>query len=294
MIEYPDTEIKPFRWDLARREQLGNLLDGDVPEVPDEFLHELRSAAARVVALGANANLVFVGRSVENLFDYLSGVFHDIDLGPQLTLLHFSNQDWDADALARQFPAELAALRDYFQLEGLDPAAITTAEKPVRFVDVVARGGTFGNLVAILRHWSGEAGIDWPAVRRRIGFVGLTPEKKTSPNTWRWWQRQSWTGDFRSSQISSISVPWFLWDTIANTQDKVTPSHPHYRWADERVSAPIRRPGNLNALRLAAMLFELGTSSAERVAFARCLAAQPQMSDRALRSLVRGLKGMAG
>jgi hypothetical protein len=57
------------------REQLGSLLVGDKSSVVLEYLHELRECSAKVLARSDQRNFIFVGRSPENIFDYLSGVF---------------------------------------------------------------------------------------------------------------------------------------------------------------------------------------------------------------------------
>jgi hypothetical protein len=96
--------------------------------------------------------------------------------------------------------------------------------------------------------------------------------------------------DFRRDQVSTISVPPAFWSVIANDQDKVTPSHSHYRWADEQTTRPRHSQRYLKALRLAAWLYQFGASPEERGNFVRHLTSQPQMSDASLRLLVLALR----
>jgi len=282
--------IKPFRWNLARREQLGGLLDGE-PVVPDAgFQEELRHVSARIVARTIGCRLIFVGRSPENFFDYLSGIFFDVESAPPLTLLQFSNRYAEAADLAQEAPMELRALHVYFELEKIDPESIVHAASPIWFIDLVAEGGTFANLFGLMKHWSTTSGADWMAVKKKIGFLGLTSRRKNSPNTWRWWQHHEWTKELTSAQISNVSLSPRFWSELGNTQAKVTPSHPRHRWADERSTKPTRHDKHLDALRMAAHLFREGATSSERTAFSRVLTDQEQMSDRDLRALVLGLK----
>ncbi len=75
---------KPFRWDIARREQLGDLASGPEVETYRGFYLDLRAAAAKIFARSGNRELVLVGLSPESIFDYLSGLFHDLALRPTL------------------------------------------------------------------------------------------------------------------------------------------------------------------------------------------------------------------
>lgn len=283
--------LKPFRWDISKLEQLGGLIAGEETLAYDCFETDLRTAAAKAVARAGDSDLVFLGRSPENLFDYLSGIFHHIENPPSLTLLHFSNRGWSAEELAREYPAELGALFDYFASERLDPASLAGFGKGVRFIDVVSSGGTFGSLVSALRYWSKVQFADWNVIERRIGFVGLVEERKNSPNTWRWWQHQAWVRDLKKPKITNVSVPCKFWGWIANNDERVTPSHHKYRWASIDVREPVRYGRHLKALRLAVRLFELGQNRDERKRFVIQLAAQPEMKEAWLRSLVLRLKG---
>src|SRR5688572_1556132 len=74
-VEWPEELEPPFRWDVRKREQLGGLLDGWTPTVRQEFVSELMRVCARVIAFCGDGDLVFVGRSPDPLFDFLSGAF---------------------------------------------------------------------------------------------------------------------------------------------------------------------------------------------------------------------------
>ncbi|HEY7768416.1 tetratricopeptide repeat protein, partial [Longimicrobium sp.] len=114
-------EAVPFRWDVSRREQLGRLLEAELPPVPPwhsgrgmiGLLPELRPCAAGVVARAGDARLVFVGRSLENVFDYLSGILSDTEWPGRCELLLVSlrkNDDRGSNAARAQLRAQLAAV----------------------------------------------------------------------------------------------------------------------------------------------------------------------------------------
>src|SRR5690606_25527589 len=119
-----------------------------------------------VVARAGDSDLVFVGRSPECLFDYLSGLFAGVPRAPSLTLVQFSAPRERASTLAATHRRELAALRAYFAAERIDPRSIASYGKQVRFIDVVASGLTFGRLVDYLHYWTREQGADWNVVQR--------------------------------------------------------------------------------------------------------------------------------
>lgn len=58
----------PFRWDLVAPDQLGSLLDGIA--TPDLwYLDDLAECTGKVLARSGNGDLVFVGRSLDSMFD---------------------------------------------------------------------------------------------------------------------------------------------------------------------------------------------------------------------------------
>ena len=62
-----------FRWNIARREQLGRLVAGELAPDLSYVIEEIRRCCARVIAMAGDSRLVFIGRSPENLHDYLTG-----------------------------------------------------------------------------------------------------------------------------------------------------------------------------------------------------------------------------
>jgi hypothetical protein len=285
--------IKPFRWNLAKREQIGDLREVQAAETYAGFTEHLRTAAARVLARAGDSDLVFVGRSPECLFDYLSGIFAEVSGAPSLTLMHFSAPHRPAAVIAKSHRRELQALRSYFASERLDPHAIATYGKQVRFIDAVSSGMTFGTLVDYLRYWAREQGADWNVVERRIGFIGLTWQEATSPNVWRWWQHQSWAKQLTKTPIKNVAVPGSFWGFIANNDEKATPSHWLERWAAPEAMQPSHRAHRLRGLRLALDIYDRGRDKHERATFVRELTRLPEMRDAWLRTLVLRLRGVA-
>jgi hypothetical protein len=69
-----DEVVRRFRWDLTQRTRLGSLVDIELPETPQTFIYDVVESCARVVAAAGDSDIVFVGRSPESLFHFLSGV----------------------------------------------------------------------------------------------------------------------------------------------------------------------------------------------------------------------------
>ncbi len=283
-----DTHPRPFRWNVGRREQLGRLLDGPEAETYPAFVDDLRTLTAKVVARTAGENLVFVGRSVESVFDYLSGLFDTPP--PIVSLFQFSAPRDTASDLRRRNPAEFATLLAHFETHGVDPRAILASASDTRFVDVVSTGWTFTHLFGCLEQFAEVQGADWSAVRRRIGFLGLTREGKTSPKTWRWHQHHEWVKALPRASVGNVSVPWRYWTLVANSEEKVTPSFDMWRWQQPDLDQPVRYAPYLMGLRLAVRLFDLGKSRDGRADFARALVALPEMDKPEVRSLVTRLR----
>ncbi|MEL7544651.1 MAG: hypothetical protein AAGJ70_12845 [Pseudomonadota bacterium] len=288
-----DDGVLPFRWDITRREQLGRL----VPQDPtcalcgdDEFIE----TAGKIVARSAISRLVFVGRSPESWFDFLSGSFADIASAPPVTLLRYSNRGFDAAMLEKTYPAELRAIRTYFAAESLAPRAIVNAPGPVCFIDLVADGGTFEGLCDLLCTWAAQSQVDVSALRAKIAFLGITDRRKNSPNTWRWYQAPFWSQGFSSRQLTSISISRELWDHFGNRQSKVTPSHPYWRWASPAQADPSRGEKHIDALGNAIALFDFGRSRAGRHALADAIARREEMADPFVRRIVSMLRGKSG
>ena len=288
-------EAVPFRWDLSRREQLGRLPDAPVETLDPwhreppfrELLRDLRDCAARVLARAGDARLVFVGRSLESVYDYLAGALADTPWAERPALLVVSIRGREARTAE---PAARAAFRAHLAALGLAPEAIAAAPRPVSFVDLVHGGGTFGALSDALGLHAREAGLDPAAVRRRVRWVGVTSRTHNSPNTWRWFQRKAWTRDYPRSALRGVSIDPVLWGYLGNRQAKTLPSHHAGRWGEEEMLRPHRHPEHLAALKLALRVHERGRAPEERARFAALLARRPEMREPWLRALVLALR----
>lgn len=291
--------VVPFRWDVRRREQLGRLMEVPSPPPPtwwkpprwEEVLAEVRTCAARVLARGGDARLVFVGRSPENLFDYLTGALADTPWADRCDLLSVSMpgrdglRDLPRPAL-EAFRAQLAAL-------ALTPAEIASAPHPVTFADIVATGLTFGSLSDALAGWARDEGVDPSAVRRRLRFVGISARTKNSPNTWRWFQRVPWAADYPRGALRGVSVPGWFWGYLGNYQEKMMPSNTSWAWGTDSLMQPNRDPEAFEALKLAFRLHEHARTRDERQRLAAELAARGEMREPWLRSLVVAIRRSA-
>ena len=285
----------PFRWDVARREQLGRLPDAPLPGneawrmAPrfGELLDGVRELSARVAARAGDARLVFVGRSLENVFDYLAGALADTPWAERCDLLSVSFS-WGG---ARQAPPHARdALRAHLRALRLSPAEVASAPCPLAMVDLVAGGGTFGLLSAALVEWAREDGVDPAAVRRRLRWVGVTVRTRNSPNTWRWFQRVRWAREYPRRSLRGISVDGSLWGYLGDRQVKTMPSNHLGRWDDEAMRHPSRDPEHLRALRLALRIHERARTREERARLAALLARRTEMREPWLRALVLALR----
>lgn len=284
--------IKPFRWNIAKREQLGALLSSTPPRNirRNGFLDDIRETAARLIAMADEADFAFIGRTPENFFDYLSGAFAEIDDAPALHLVQFSLRWAGENGVEAMDPKKLAGFFDYLEEEKLTPAAIASAPRPLALVDFISEGGTMENLIRLLKLHAERDGTDWNAVQRRLKIIGLRVRTHNSPNTWRWQQHQDWLHLIPDTTIKNVSVPADLLYFIANTQPKVTTAHVPGRWdAIERSREPILSD-QLEGLAVAVELYDAGLTREERQKLATIISSTPKMRQSATRHIVSALK----
>lgn len=283
-------EAIPFRWNLTHRNHLGKLIEGERARTYDAFTNDLMLCCSRIIAFSEDSNLVFVGRSPESIFDYLSGLLFDSNWFERLELLHFSMRFQEENVIREENPKAINAMRKYLQHLGLHPETIATKEHPIAFVDLVASGDTFGHLITFLFNWSNEIKFDWAAVKRRIRVIGITERKKTSPNTWRWQQHSDWISLLSTRAVKNVSIPFALWNYLGNYQDKVSLSYMPSRWGDLKLTLPSYYENQLTALRSAFDLFELGRTKEKREEFAALLTEENAMKNDWFRKLVLDLR----
>lgn len=280
----------PFRWNLTHRNHLGKLIDGERARTYNNFVDDLLPCCSRILAFADDSNLVFVGRSPESIFDYLSGLLFDSSWFERLELLHFSMRFREESKIREEHPEAINAMREYLQQIGLHPEEIATKKRPVAFIDLVSSGDTFGRLITFLFNWSNEIKYDWNAVKRRIRIVGITERKKTSPNTWRWQQHSDWIHLLGRRSVKNVSISYNLWNYLGNNQQKVSLSYTPSRWGDPLLASPSYSEDQLMALRLAFDLFELGRTKEKREEFAALLATEIAMKHNWFRNLVIDLR----
>lgn len=247
--------MKPFRWNIKKKEQLGKLLIGERAWHYSGYLQELRECSVKVLARSQHKRMIFVGRSAENIFDYLSGILDKTLEADNLDMLNISNRFYSINELAQKEPKTYMALKEHFILLNIAPKQLIHAKKGICFVDLVCEGSTFDRLFEFIERWCKEEQIDKKSVWCKIKFLGITSRKKNSPNTFRWYQDSIWTNYKFKIETQSISISTRMWDYMGNRQNKVTSTNSPSTWRDERILLPFREDENLKALRLAFYIY---------------------------------------
>lgn len=254
-----ELNIRPFRWNIEKENELGHLIGDQTADISSKFIEELTSSSARIIAFAEHSLLFFVGRSPENYFDFLSGIYSDHSaLTENFQLFQFSGRNYTIQELTGNYAFNLEVFKGYMTQLGLSPSQILTRKSNTAFVDVVYRGGTFGVLIEILKNWSTDIKVDWKKVRQKIRIVGLTSRTKNSPNTWRWQQKADWIELIGKARVRNVSVTLGFWKEIADIQSKTTKSFYPERWVLEEASGPSRTKFNLEGLKLARTIFRIG------------------------------------
>jgi hypothetical protein len=271
----------PFRWDLVTPDQLGTLLAG--VEAPSLwFLDDLVGCAGKVLARSGNGDLVFVGRSLDSMYDLLSGALGNERLSRLPLSFH---RHWSESLTGAQRDQARRAAGE----SGLSPWALARRRRPVTFVDVVDGGGTFTDLFTLLHDWVAEEHEPWDVIRRKLRFVGVTVRRATSPNTVRWQQQVSWTRQLPARSVLNVALDGRVWSYLAGWQEKLTRSYRPVDWLAES-DGPRRDEDTRRALAEAAALVAYGRSGVGRRALARAVAGEPALSEPWLRKIVTGLR----
>lgn len=240
-------------------EQLGRLIDPSKPPPNPAWVAVLVDAATKTVVRSNDADLVFVGRSPENFFDYLSGVFAGTSWEQRLLHLNYSNRDQPIAEVRAESPDAYDGLCQHLRELRLNPQSIVARPRGVCFIDLVHRGYTFGHLFTFLHDWALEEGVDPRHLFAKTSIVGITARTKTSPNTWRWQQHLPWVTEFGITQIKNVSIPQLFWSQLGDMFAKVTPSNHQGHWSADSMLGPVRTEDTLQALQLAYGLYRLGT-----------------------------------
>ena len=284
--------MQPFRWDLVTPDQLGSLLE-DTPEPDLWFLDDLITCAGKVLARGGNGDLVFVGRSLDSMFDLLSGALADVEEpGVHRAALSFqrpgvaTSRKW---ALPPLTPAEVARVREVLADAGVTPASLARGPRPVAFVDVVYQGSTFTQLFEVVRDWIEDEREPWSVIRRKLRFVGVTIRRKTSPNTERWQQEEEWPAALPARSVLNVSLDYPVWSYLGDHQVKLHRSFKPKRWFAEP-EGPDHTDRTRAALAEAVALVARGRTRDVRRALARAVDGEPALAEAWLRALVVRLR----
>jgi len=248
---------KPFRWNIEKRNELGSLINDEQVNFDIEFVSALIKSAARLIAFSDNSNLVFVGRSPENYYDFLKGIYFRNKRSELLYLFQFSGQYLGEPKLKEK---RINGLKDYMREIGLTPKAILQSELNTAFVDLVYTGSTIRNLISILKKWSLDERQDWNGIKSKLRIVGITYRTKNSPNTWRWQQQPVSVKVLEGIKVKNVSVEWWFWSKLGNNESKVTPSYSPDNWDIEEPIEPNRDDKHLEGLKFAYDLNAFGRS----------------------------------
>lgn len=301
---------RPFRWNIAKRNELGSLVSVSRAELADWvgwelgrsagstivqlegrtsgwLTKELTAAAARILVRSDDGELFFVGRSLDSVFDFLSGVFTGKPWNSRIHLLPFSVGSPNGDHRLVNLPSKRRALERHLAALSLTSRDIIRRKRPTALIDIVYSGNTLRCLVGLLEESCEAAKLDLKQFRRKLRLIGLTRRTKTSPKTRRWQQHAQWTARLPKSAIKNVSIPEPLYEYLGAGQTKLADSFEPSRWDDAKLSRPQRREETHLAISLALALYDLGRRKAVRQTLARLMAEQRAMHQSWFRALMR-------
>ena len=285
----------PFRWDLIRPDQLGSLLS-DVEEPDLWFLDDLVKCAGKVLARSGNGELIFVGRSLDSMFDLLGGALAGEPPLHRLPVSLARPLSWSGTRKARYraFTAgERVQAQRALTAVGVTPSDLARRKRPATFVDVVSSGSTFTDLFWLLRDWIEAENQPWAVIRRKVRFLGVTYRRPTSPKTFRWQQHAAWTAQLPAGSVRNVSLDGEVLGYFADAQPKLTRRFHPERWLAD-ADGPNRDQKTRQALAEAVAVVAHGRSVAGRRGLSRAINGEPGLAQPWLRSLTTRLNTSVG
>ncbi|MFD3524088.1 hypothetical protein [Streptomyces sp. NPDC058653] len=287
---------QPYRWSLSafgggRPDRLGTLGAHRVQSPPEpSVLPELTAATAKVLARSDGADLCFLGRSLDSMYDLLTGALEHSPWDGRLLRLPIScmgDAAW-SPAARRRFREHLASV-------GLEPYALARRKRPIALVDVVAEGRSYGTLHRGLADWIEESREPWAVVRRKLRYVAVTRRVRPGPHTWRWQQDpcNAWVRTLPAGHMSDVSLDGRVWAYLADHQPKVNESFPHRNWFDEPSTPAPRHDRVARALAEARYFTEAGRGTDVREELIRLMAREPGFAGREQRRIALALRTRA-
>lgn len=287
---------QPYRWSLSafgggRPDRLGALAARQDQSPPSDLvLRELTAVTAKVLARADGADLCFLGRSLDSMYDLLTGALEHSPWDGRLLRLPVScmaDTDW-SPAATRRFREHLASV-------GLEPYALARRKRPIGLVDVVAEGRSYGTLHRHLADWIEETREPWAVIRRKLRYIAVTCRHSTSPNTWRWQQDpdNDWVRTLPAAHVTDVSLDGRVWSYLADSQAKVNESFPHWNWFDEESVLTPRHRQVAPALAEARYFTEAGRDSHLREELIRLMAREPGFAGREQRRIALALRTRA-
>lgn len=274
---------KPFRWNMSNPKLIGRLKSGESIPIPEHDQDRLLRCGADALRL-VDGDLVFVGRSLESLFDMLSGALAKTTWYDRLQILQVSLKNHESVETIRaeierrnakwkfykpKTPEKrLDSFQSYLQTLRLLPSQILNRPRPIVFVDVVAKGTTYGTLIELLKFYCDDE-TNWSDVLSRLRWVAVQPDQKGVVDP-IWKPSDSpWTNDIEPSHIKQIVINHNLWFYLTDTQFKTTYAYQPRSWGSDmkshewesdliaaRSAREIYRKGERSRRRLAALLNE--------------------------------------
>lgn len=283
----------PYRWSLSafgggRPDQLGRLPGPQDQSPPSALvLSELTGVTAKVLARADGADLCFLGRSLDSMYDLLTGALEHSPWDGRLLRLPVSCTTDDAWT-----PAAVRRFREHLAAVGLEPYALARRKRPIALVDVVAWGRSYGILHRHLADWIEETREPWAVIRRKLRYIGVTSRCRTSPHTRRWQQDpdNDWVRTLPADHVTNVSLHHHVWGYLANDQPKVNESFPHWNWFDDPSSLTPRHHNVARALAEARYFTDAGRTTEVREELIRLMAREPGFAGREQRRIALALR----
>lgn len=168
---------KPFRWNMACSHLLRRLGRGRSTTVPAHQQDRLLRCTAHVLRAGGVSDFVFVGRSLESVYDLLCGALAPTTWYDRVQLLQLSLRNHSPEEFQQRYPNRMASLRSYFRAVQLTPRLV-----------LLFRTTQFSNRLTRARRCSWNTLIKpccWSRLQQRLVNCRTRPHDRSRPHLLR-------------------------------------------------------------------------------------------------------------
>lgn len=188
-----------------------------------------------------DGELFFFGRSPENIYDFLSGVFKDFSWKDRLHLVLLSTRytKYEETLYDVITDEQKTSVKKYLTSVGLHPKDIIQRKRRTCLVDFIHSGYSINNFVTIMERWCQEEKLSVKDMLFKFEFIMIEKEEHVVELAEKGVEPYFMMTDivnkcgYQSNSYHLITISDKLWESFSENPEKVTESYPAYKWGDD-------------------------------------------------------------